>query len=306
MPFFSVVIPTFNRAKFLCKAIESVLGQTFADWELIIVDDGSTDNTKEIVAAFHDERINYYYQQNQERSVARNTGIKNSKGQYICFLDSDDYFLPERLDLLYRFIIEKKEVVAMFFTSICFDKEGIISERAQLEFSNNLNIYNYIIQGIIGVPQACIHKTIFNDFLFNPLFRYGEDMELWLRIADNYPLIFAPDQPTIIATIHEDRSVDERKYNSFAEVMVMLKTIFKKEKYGNKITSSVKNNSLCNCYFGIARYYIYKEKRFPAIAALVKSIFSKIHHPQLKYKLNIISKLINPFCSIQKSIQLIT
>src|ERR1051325_3991500 len=85
-PFFSVIIPTYNRADFIRKPIDSVLAQKFSSWELIIVDDGSTDNTGQVVKSFTDSRIHYVYQSNQERSAARNTGIKNSKGQYICFL----------------------------------------------------------------------------------------------------------------------------------------------------------------------------------------------------------------------------
>jgi glycosyltransferase involved in cell wall biosynthesis len=90
-PFFSIILPTYNRASFISKAIESVIDQLYNKWELIILDDGSTDNTKEIVLSFNDDRIRYIYQENKERSAARNNGIRNAKGEYICFLDSDDY-----------------------------------------------------------------------------------------------------------------------------------------------------------------------------------------------------------------------
>jgi glycosyltransferase involved in cell wall biosynthesis len=86
-PFFSVVIPTFNRANMISGAIQSVLEQTFKDFELIVIDDGSTDQTAQIIGGFNDERIKYNYQQNTERSQARNNGIKIARGRYICFLD---------------------------------------------------------------------------------------------------------------------------------------------------------------------------------------------------------------------------
>ena len=92
-PFFSVVIPTYNRAHLIKETIESVQKQTFSDWELIIVDDGSTDDTKSVVKSVDDKRIQYVFQENAERSVARNNGFRHAKGQYICFLDSDDYYL---------------------------------------------------------------------------------------------------------------------------------------------------------------------------------------------------------------------
>ena len=82
-PFFSVVIPTYNRATLITKAIDSVLLQSFPDWELIIVDDGSSDNTKEVISNYNDSRIQYHYKENNERSAARNRGIELCKGLYV-------------------------------------------------------------------------------------------------------------------------------------------------------------------------------------------------------------------------------
>jgi len=96
-PFFSIILPTFNRASYLEKAIGSVLSQTFEDFELIIVDDGSTDNTRTVVENWQDDRLNYFFKQNEERSIARNFGIARAHGRYVNFLDSDDYFYPHHL-----------------------------------------------------------------------------------------------------------------------------------------------------------------------------------------------------------------
>ena len=100
-PKVSVIIPTYNRQKLLPKAIKSVLNQTFKNFELIIVDDGLTDNTKEIIKEFQkrDPRIKYIWQENFGAPAGpKNTGIKNSKGEYIAFLDDDDEWLPEKLE----------------------------------------------------------------------------------------------------------------------------------------------------------------------------------------------------------------
>ena len=116
MPFFSVIIPTFNRAKYIAKAIKSVLAQEFSDWELVIIDDASTDNTEQIVKSFNDNRINYFKNQtNKERCVSRNIGMENSSGKYICFLDSDDYHLPDHLEVLHQHIIKHNQSPALFF-----------------------------------------------------------------------------------------------------------------------------------------------------------------------------------------------
>lgn len=99
-PTVSIVLPTYNRAKFLPQAFESICGQTFADWELIVVDDGSKDNTRELVEAFADtvkQPVCYVYQENQGAYGARNTGVDRAHGLYVAFFDSDDYWLPHHL-----------------------------------------------------------------------------------------------------------------------------------------------------------------------------------------------------------------
>ncbi len=102
MPQISVIIPTWNRAGLLAEAIQSVLQQTFDDFELIIIDDGSTDNTAEVVRGFADPRIVYHYQDKQERSTTRNRGVALSSGEFVTFLDDDDWFLPRKLEAQLR------------------------------------------------------------------------------------------------------------------------------------------------------------------------------------------------------------
>src|SRR5690606_5394026 len=103
-PFFSVIIPTYNRAAFLRKAIMTVLEQTFDNFELIVVDDGSSDNTMDVVTGIQDKRIQYVRTSNSERGAARNTGFLRSRGEYINFLDSDDSFYPHHLMNAFRLI----------------------------------------------------------------------------------------------------------------------------------------------------------------------------------------------------------
>ncbi len=104
--FFTVIIPTYNRLELLKDAIQSVIDQTFSDFELIIVDDQSTDNTKEMVCSFCDERIKYFLNDHVKGpGGARNSGIFRAKGEWIAFLDSDDIWLPKKLDLIHEKII---------------------------------------------------------------------------------------------------------------------------------------------------------------------------------------------------------
>tara|TARA_B100000508_G_scaffold98015_1_gene76873 strand:- start:29026 stop:30627 length:1602 start_codon:yes stop_codon:yes gene_type:complete len=122
-PFFSIIIPVYNRAKFISLAIESSLKQTFKDFELIIIDDGSTDNTAEVVNQLDDSRITYFYQENKERGAARNHGVQRANGTYVFFLDSDDLIDPEHLELAKKGI-ETKEYPSFLFTGIKSNETG--------------------------------------------------------------------------------------------------------------------------------------------------------------------------------------
>ena len=105
---FSIVIPTYNREKLIGKTIQSVINQTYKNFEVLIIDDGGTDNTRNIVEGFEDKRVRYYYKENEERGVARNFGMLHSQGVYITFVDSDDIFYPEHLAHAFQKLTELK------------------------------------------------------------------------------------------------------------------------------------------------------------------------------------------------------
>lgn len=131
-PFFSIIVPTYNRAEFLPRCIKSVYRQTFSDWELLIIDDGSTDHTKDLVAEHtrKDNRVKYFYQTNQRVSAARNLGLKNAAGNYLCFLDSDDEYEANHLQFFYE-ELSKKNFSEVFLSTGFKYKDGR-SEQIQL------------------------------------------------------------------------------------------------------------------------------------------------------------------------------
>jgi len=302
-PFFSIIIPTYNRAHLIAKAIESVINQTLSSWELIIVDDGSTDNTKEIVDSYNDSRIRYIFQQNAERSAARNNGIKNSTGTYICFLDSDDYYLPNRLEELHHEIVKRGNPTAFYYTGILYSRGGVISPRPELS-NTFIKIQDFIVSAIIGTPQVCIRKSIVAKENFNPLFNIGEDMELWLRISEIASPVYLENQFTVVAVEHDTRSVNVKLYNSYVDQMRMLRHIFSENHPGGKISENIKKQLLSNCYFGIAKFLIHNRKKWSAVWHLIQSIFTDISHFQNKYRLNILLNLMQPN-GIKKAILLL-
>ena len=282
---FSIVIPTYNRAAFLPKAIESVMAQTYTDWELIIVDDGSTDNTRGVVAQYNDERITYIYQENNERSAARNNGIAHAKGEYVCFMDSDEYIDDSRLNLLREAIENSIIKEACFYTDIRFEGgKNYIREGKSFEFPINKD---ELIDFVIGAPQICCSKSILQKHQFNPQLSIGEDMELLFWITTEFPLIYLPNQPTVLEVEHEGRSVAfANKSKASEKELETLNLMFSKSHPANSVSRKMKNKRMSISYFNASRNYLL-ERKLKGFAYLMKSIFKDLKSPQLKYKINV-------------------
>jgi len=200
----SVVVPTFNRAKYLPSSIGSVLNQTFQDWELIVVDDGSTDNTQEVVESFNDPRITYVYQENAERSAARNNGIVHSKTNWICFLDSDDEYSSNHLSTLVEFIEKENLSPGLIATGLLIDNGKATIKKDFLDLQ--ANILEEIGRKFLIPSQVCVHSTILSNEKFDPRFRLWEDTHLWLRIAAQYP-VYQIEQYTVTQHVHSEGTV---------------------------------------------------------------------------------------------------
>ncbi|WP_324721943.1 glycosyltransferase family 2 protein [Salinimicrobium sp. HB62] len=203
---FSVIIPTYNRGNYLKKAILSVINQEYENWELLIIDDGSTDNTNHIVSQFKDPRIKYFYKQNEERSIARNFGIQNAQGEYICFLDSDDVFYSNHLSVLYKNIQLREFPEGMFHTQIIKNIKGENKKENWFRGLNNKEVVEKLIQGkALYMNGICISKRLFEREFFPSQFSYWEDQHLWIRLLKDHSF-FSIDDITSQWNIGKDNS----------------------------------------------------------------------------------------------------
>ena len=185
--FVSIIIPTYNRAELIGQTLESILAQTYTNWECIVVDDGSTDDTKEVVLSFSDPRIKYFYKKNEERSIARNFGIERSKGIYICFLDSDDIYYKDHLHVLHDFIQKKELPVAMINTGMNVNFNEELRSRPIYDPEKYRHPVYFIWKKFLLINSVCVHRDIFEQHKFPEKFNVWEDTHLWLRIAAAYP-----------------------------------------------------------------------------------------------------------------------
>ena len=185
MPKVSIIIPAYNRADMILTALKSVLAQTYPDWEAIIVDDGSSDNTREVVAVVKDARVRYIYQENMGLPGARNTGIRASSGEYVAFLDSDDAFLPEKLMLQVPVLDDDPQIglVAGGFVEVDMNMRPLHEIRPWVK-NPTLDLLDWVRTCSFCVGSPLVRRSWLDKAgLFDENMRFVEDWDLWLRLA---------------------------------------------------------------------------------------------------------------------------
>ncbi len=205
-PLFSVIIPTYNRAVMLYKSINAVVNQTFEDWELIVIDDASNDNTYKVVSDFENYKIKYVKNElNIERSASRNKGIELAKGKYICFLDSDDIWEPNHLEVIYNYLTSNNFPEILLFTGYTWHFSDDNIQNVVLPNTYNFNPVEYIIEYQPCPSSVCISKSILTKYKFNENLFINEDVELFARIVTQYPLIKLNDY-TVVVVVHNENT----------------------------------------------------------------------------------------------------
>lgn len=196
MPHFSVIMPLYNKAPYVRKAVESVVGQTFADWELWVVDDGSTDGGGEIVRAINDSRVHYHRQENAGVSAARNQGVTESSASLICFLDADDWWEPTFLEEMAG-LTERYPDAGIYGAGYYIVKNGkkrIAPIGVNEDFKDGEINYCQIYAKTLCMPltsiTVCMPRKVFEESEGFPTdIKLGEDFLLWIHIALKHKVV---------------------------------------------------------------------------------------------------------------------
>lgn len=193
---FSIIIPLYNKEKIILSTINSVLNQTFHNFELIIVDDGSTDNSSEKVKSLKDPRIKYYYKENGGVSSARNYGIEKAQYDWIFFLDADDYVIENALEL-FAYYIERYPDYKLYIGD-CAGQQSVFSNKVCI-YTNALKAYNKR-KFIIRTGNTVFHKNVFRTNKFNEQYSIYEDLELFILLLKEYSVVKIPHKVFVYET----------------------------------------------------------------------------------------------------------
>ena len=252
-PLVSVIIATYNRAQLVTRAINSVINQSYYNLECIVIDDGSTDNTGQIVKSINDKRIIYLcHKNNRHASAARNTGIKVSKGQFISFLDDDDEWHPTKLEKQISLILQLPNQFGMVYCWMDYYKD----RKLVLEHhpTHRGNVFAKVLdqQRIGGCPTLLIRKNVLDDIgLFDETVLRGNDGDLIRRICLKYQVDFVPEVLVDVHIGHGLLGIGNNSKESVKNAIYGQQIKFKK--FNKELNHLPKHKSIIYAYLGF--YY---------------------------------------------------
>lgn len=204
-PLVSVIIPTYNRGWIIKEAVDSVLSQDFLGFEIIVVDDGSTDNTQDILSAYKND-IKVLKHNNQGVSAARNRGIALASGRFIAFLDSDDLWMPNKLSMQVDFLNINKEALICQTEEIWIRKNVRVNQKKRHKKLSGMIFEPSLCLCMVSPSAVMIKRELFEAVgLFDESLPACEDYDLWLRISSGYPVYLIDTPLTIKRGGHDDQ-----------------------------------------------------------------------------------------------------
>ena len=210
----SVVMATYNYAHFIGEAIQSVQAQTWQEWELIVVDDGSSDGTERVVRQFlTDHRIRYVRQENQGQSAAENTGVRLARCTWVAFLDADDRWEPTKLEQQLQLAAGKPGVSVIYADKRLMGPDGVPRDTVPSTMHRGSILREIYLQNPVPFSSAMVKREVLLDVgLFDPTLRHAGDYDLWLKVAERgYEFDYVPSQLLLYRTGHPNLTSNSEK-----------------------------------------------------------------------------------------------
>ncbi|WP_179005527.1 glycosyltransferase family 2 protein [Winogradskyella forsetii] len=260
-PFFSVIIPLYNKEQYISECLKSALNQTFKNYEVVIINDGSTDDSVSIVESIISNKITLFSQENLGVSAARNNGAYNAKGTYLAFLDADDIWKPTHLEL-FKESIDNFPNAGLYANNyeIKYADDHIIPAKIQIEGNDDkpfvlTDFFKASIQDTaVWTSAAAIKREKFFDYdMFNPIYLSSQDLDLWIRIALNEAIVFNPKSSMIYdksieGSLGKTEDNDARfilfnSFHSYENNNLSLKKYLDIKRYGLALRTKIRGES---------------------------------------------------------------
>jgi glycosyltransferase involved in cell wall biosynthesis len=257
---FTIIVPTYNREKLIGNTIKSLLGQTFKNYEIIVVDDGGNDGTKELIESFNNACISYYWKENGERGAARNYGARLAKGKYVNFFDSDDIAYKNHLQSAFNYIQLNNDAI-IFHTS--YDRMNSQMEKISPPVAHTGLLNEKILKNnILSCNNVFIRKQEFDLLKFseNKELSYGEDWLLWIRSSIRHPIIGLSNVTSAIIE-HENRSMTK----AFGRNVLKSANILTATLQQDRVPKNIVGKVTAEMYFLASLYYSIERNKREAI-----------------------------------------
>ncbi len=290
MPKVSIIIPTYNRALMIREAVESVLSQSFKDFEVIVVDDGSTDNTEEVLKPVSN-RIRYIKQGNQGNAAARNTGIKAASGEIIAFNDSDDLWFPEKLERQVGYLDEHPEVDMVCGNGIFFGdpelegKKVIPDKRAVSLERDGVSLKAIFMKSSIRTPTIVARRHVVEDLQgFDPAFKVCVDLDFAFRVlAEKYKVAFI-NEPLFKLRKHSGHIGGDSERRTLYNIKAIEKLFMEYPEVKDIIGQDNINKRLAYRYFRLGGIYKKKKKKDEALNAFKSALSYRPFYPSVWFQ----------------------
>lgn len=268
--FVSIIIATYNRSSYIVEAIDSVLQQTYDNWELIIIDDGSTDNTKEVINKYiNDRNVFYYYQDNTKQAGALNTGLQYVKGEWVAFLDSDNRWLPNRLSSAIVQINAGAKAGLIYGDIYTIDESGKrISEKNMKRYSGKVTA-QLLFDNFISFNTTLIKKDVLKKINgFNSKLDRAPDYDCWLRASTITNVLYLNEYLAEYRVMDDQLSTDKTARFDNNEKTIKRFIV----NYGKYLTKKEIKQGLSAFYLRKSRYLKSEKKYFNSVKFLIISI----------------------------------
>lgn len=270
-PVVSVITPTYNRAGLVVEAARSVLAQTFEQFEMWIIDDGSTDDTRErLEPLLADPRLHYVYQENQGQSVARNNALARARGEFICFLDSDDSWLARKLELQLAVFRTRPEVDIVYGDYIFLDGAGIEIDQPNMKRYSGHITAQMLQDNCVSMNTTMARRRCFDEMGgMSGKRRVADDYDLWLRFSARFQFYYLPETLARYRIMENQLSSDKQsRFEANEEIIEEFLTT-----YPDAVSKAEARAGLSAFYARKGRYYATSGQWRKALPAIGKALW---------------------------------